>query len=116
MHVRFASFRGCASREPGVYRGPSAPDADALGLFADDGMRRLLDEWLREHRLEKLLNLWVRGIDFDWKALHVGRAPRPLALPAYPFARERYWVPTSFPWRIPCVGLWPSKKTRTNCS
>ena len=81
-----------ASREPGVYRGPSAPDADALGLFADDGMRRLLDEWLREHRLEKLLNLWVRGIDFDWKALHVGRAPRPLALPAYPFARERYWA------------------------
>src|SRR6266704_1515245 len=24
---------------------------------------------------------------------------------------DRYWVPTSLPWRIPCVGSWFSQKT-----
>src|SRR5215204_91896 len=25
---------------------------------------------------------------------------------------ERYWVPTSLPWRIPCLGSWLSQKVR----
>ena len=26
---------------------------------------------------------------------------------------ERYCVPTSLPWRMPCVGSWPSQKRRS---
>ena len=29
---------------------------------------------------------------------------------------ERYWVPTSLPWRMPWVGSWPSQKTRSSSS
>jgi len=37
---------------------------------------------------------WVGGAKVDWDALHAGR-PRPprIGLPAYPFVRERFWVP-----------------------
>ena len=29
---------------------------------------------------------------------------------------ERYCVPASLPWRIPCVGSWLSQKTRSSSS
>ncbi|CAN7392135.1 SDR family NAD(P)-dependent oxidoreductase [Trinickia sp. LjRoot230] len=80
------------SREFEVYCGPPTPDAHTQGLFADDGLRRLLDEWLAQRNLPKVLNLWVRGVDLDWRALYGRTRPRPLALPTYPFAPERYWA------------------------
>jgi len=27
---------------------------------------------------------------------------------------ERYWVPTSLPWRMPWVGSWPSQNSRSS--
>ncbi|MDF4004937.1 SDR family NAD(P)-dependent oxidoreductase, partial [Luteibacter sp. PPL552] len=35
---------------------------------------------------------WVRGDAFDWSAWHAADVRRRLALPTYPFARERHWV------------------------
>ncbi|WP_050515057.1 type I polyketide synthase [Streptomyces rimosus] len=36
-------------------------------------------------------DLWLAGAEVDWRALH--RVPRQrVALPGYPFARERYWI------------------------
>jgi acyl transferase domain-containing protein len=42
----------------------------------------------REQVLETLAELYVRGIDPDWRAVHGGRARR-IALPTYPFERPR---------------------------
>ncbi|KAF1007427.1 MAG: Polyketide synthase PksN [Luteibacter sp.] len=36
---------------------------------------------------------WVEGATVDWHAPWVGRPPRRLPLPGYPFARERCWLP-----------------------
>lgn len=52
---------------------------------------------IKEKKLEKLAKLWVSGIDPDWKLLYPGRNPKRLSLPAYPFARERYWVEMNEP-------------------
>src|SRR5262249_5070807 len=41
----------------------------------------------------KLLDLWVKGLAFDWSGLYGETRPRRLSLPTYPFARERYWLP-----------------------
>ncbi|WP_130909149.1 beta-ketoacyl synthase N-terminal-like domain-containing protein [Pseudomonas mucidolens] len=43
--------------------------------------------------LAQSLARWLHGDEVDWHALHDLPAPRKLALPTYPFADERYWLP-----------------------
>ncbi|CAG7645219.1 SDR family NAD(P)-dependent oxidoreductase [Actinacidiphila bryophytorum] len=40
-----------------------------------------------------VLDRWLAGEPVDWSALHTGAVRRRLALPTYPFARERHWAP-----------------------
>lgn len=35
---------------------------------------------------------WVNGVAIDWASLYGEGRPQRLALPTYPFARERYWI------------------------
>ena len=42
--------------------------------------------------LAELAARWAAGEDVDW-SVRLGSAPRCAALPAYPFARERHWLP-----------------------
>lgn len=46
-------------------------------------------------KLDRLADLWVKGVDFDWQRLYDGKKPKRLSLPTYPFMRERYWVTPS---------------------
>jgi len=36
--------------------------------------------------------LWSHGIDLDWSAFHAHEERRRLALPTYPFERQRFWI------------------------
>jgi acyl transferase domain-containing protein len=42
--------------------------------------------------LATLGNLWLAGIEIDWKSYHRGEARRRVPLPTYPFERQRYWI------------------------
>src|SRR5262249_51475391 len=42
--------------------------------------------------LPELLEQWVRGLELDWRAVYGDIKPPRVSLPAYPFARRRYWV------------------------
>ncbi len=44
-----------------------------------------------------LLSLWREGISVDWKLWYAGTNCQKIALPVYPFARERYWIPMNAP-------------------
>jgi acyl transferase domain-containing protein/tryptophanase/acyl carrier protein len=44
---------------------------------------------------EQLAAQWVAGADIDWTQLYTGGLPPRVALPAYPFARERHWIDVS---------------------
>jgi len=60
------------------------------------GVDQSLVEPLIEARdLSKLAELWVRGAKIDWSLLWTPDGARRIALPTYPFARERHWVPLS---------------------
>ncbi|MEY7973952.1 amino acid adenylation domain-containing protein, partial [Saccharomonospora xinjiangensis] len=52
---------------------------------------------LAERDLPALGALWAAGATVDWSRLagpgEGARAPRRIALPTYPFARKRYWIP-----------------------
>jgi len=44
------------------------------------------------HTLETLGKLWLAGVSVDWKGFWQHERRRRVALPTYPFQRQRYWV------------------------
>ncbi len=57
----------------------------------EDALRRFTggDNTRPDHPLARD---WVAGAKVDWASLWAGPLPRRLALPAYPFANESYWL------------------------
>lgn len=47
---------------------------------------------LEENNLEQLALHWTQGGKIPWKSLHKGQSVKRIALPTYPFSRERYWI------------------------
>lgn len=69
--------------------------AKRLGAtLAVSSIRRERDEW--EQLLESLAALYVHGTDVDWAGFDHDYARRKIALPSYPFQRQRYWIDTQF--------------------
>ncbi|KEO76200.1 MULTISPECIES: type I polyketide synthase [Paenibacillus] len=50
---------------------------------------------LSKKKLEKLAQLWVKGLDIEWTLLHSHTRPQRVSLPTYPFEKQRYWVPVT---------------------
>ena len=77
-----------------LYRGQVKRNKDTLAVFlADEDMAKTIDAWVSKGKYAKLLDLWVKGLTFDWNKLYGDTKPRRISLPTYPFARERYWLP-----------------------
>lgn len=79
-HVYEASFTSSAL----------TPERLVEGRTGEKFIQLLIDdrEW------DKLAQLWVSGVEINWSLLHEGpQQPRRVSLPAYQFARERYWAP-----------------------
>ncbi|GFE86014.1 SDR family NAD(P)-dependent oxidoreductase [Steroidobacter agaridevorans] len=76
-----------------LYRGQAGRDRDALAVFsADSDLQATIGRWLENSKFSSLLDLWVKGLDVDWRKLYAGsKAPRRIGLPTYPFAKDRYW-------------------------
>jgi acyl transferase domain-containing protein len=66
------------------------PEAAALALASLPGAFDRQDE--HEFVLGTLGKLWLTGQEIDWGAFHRGERRRRVALPTYPFERQRYWV------------------------
>ena len=76
-----------------LYRGQVKRNKDTLAIFvADEDMAKTIDAWIRKEKYTKLLDLWVKGLVFDWNKLYGESKPRRISLPTYPFAKERYWI------------------------
>jgi acyl transferase domain-containing protein len=67
------------------------PDADCLWLPS----LRPEGDW--NQILHSLGQLYVRGVPIDWDGLHRTSRPRRVALPTYPFQRQRHWVDREYP-------------------
>ncbi|MCP4699800.1 MAG: AMP-binding protein [Gammaproteobacteria bacterium] len=51
-----------------------------------------VETMIQDRKLSKLAQLWIRGTEIDWQSLYPGHKPQRISLPAYPFAKERYWI------------------------
>lgn len=78
----------------GVSQGQAKQHKDTLAALTDQpDFQAMLDGWIGARDLQRLLDLWVKGWDLDWRRLVTGvKPPRFMSLPTYPFARERYWT------------------------
>lgn len=76
-----------------VYYGKVNKDDDLLTMLAkDDGIEALIDNWIKKREYNKLLPLWVKGLNIDWKRLYKNIKPQRISLPAYPFEKKRHWI------------------------
>ncbi|KAF3469293.1 SDR family NAD(P)-dependent oxidoreductase [Streptomyces sp. Tu 3180] len=93
LRDRLRSFLDGPDGGAGLHRGRAARSDRALTALTDDAdMSAVVGTWLAKGAYAKVLDLWVNGFEPDWGSLHPAGAARIVPLPAYPFARERYWI------------------------
>ncbi|WP_437595490.1 SDR family NAD(P)-dependent oxidoreductase [Sorangium sp. So ce590] len=80
---------------PGVLHGQVQGHKTAsFSMDGDAEDREYLEKLVRNRKLPKLAGLWLQGLSIPWELLHEGPSRKRTALPTYPFARERYWLPS----------------------
>ncbi len=78
----------------GLHAGRAGEHRDILGaLGKEDALGEVIARWWSQGRLDKILGLWVKGLDVDWAALPRKARPAIVSLPTYPFERRRFWLP-----------------------
>ncbi|NKB24120.1 MAG: SDR family NAD(P)-dependent oxidoreductase [Kiritimatiellae bacterium] len=76
-----------------LYRGQVKRNKETLTVFAhDEDMATTIDAWIKKRKYSKLLDLWVKGLVFDWDRLYGDSKPSRISLPTYPFGRDLYRV------------------------
>jgi NADPH:quinone reductase-like Zn-dependent oxidoreductase/NAD(P)-dependent dehydrogenase (short-subunit alcohol dehydrogenase family)/SAM-dependent methyltransferase len=65
-------------------------------------LRRGYDDWTI--LLDAVAQLYVRGAPIDWKAFDADYGRHRLALPTYPFERQRYWAAPGKPRKTSSIG------------
>lgn len=67
---------------------------DKTDFILEGGAGQAYINYAIEHReMRSLAQLWVKGISINWELLYPAGKPQRISLPAYPFARHRYWIP-----------------------
>ena len=78
----------------GACRGRVESSSEGITMIGrDDDMQEAIEKWIARKKFSKLLDLWIRGLNFDWNKLYGAVKPQRISLPTYPFARQRCWVP-----------------------
>ncbi|MGS0763572.1 beta-ketoacyl synthase N-terminal-like domain-containing protein [Syntrophomonas curvata] len=92
---KLEAFATGQDRNDELYMGEVKRNKDTLSvLAADEEMQEIIAKWFERGKYAKLLNLWVKGLNFDWNKLYGEVKPRRISLPTYPFAQKRCWVPS----------------------
>jgi acyl transferase domain-containing protein len=97
--IRTAAAAGCGMfLEAGPHPVLCAQGRQTLGsadLTWLPSLHAKRDDWTQ--MLASAGEMFVRGLDLDWEAFdqeyHAAGERRKIALPTYPFERERYWLP-----------------------
>ncbi|BBB92541.1 MAG TPA: non-ribosomal peptide synthetase [Methylomusa anaerophila] len=79
-----------------LFRGHVKSNKDTITIFdADEELQEVIHKWIQRKKYDKLLDFWVKGLNFDWQKLYGDSKLNRISLPGYPFGRERYWIPTA---------------------
>lgn len=78
----------------GCYHGQARRGDDVADSQVDEEQNEAVRTWITDWRMDQLAQLWVKGVEIPWEKIYVDQRPRRMPLPTYPFAGERYWVPS----------------------
>ena len=80
--------------DPQPSRGSVRKSRDFLAACrTDPEFARRCEAWIAQRDNARIAEHWVRGVDIAWARLYADDArPGRIALPLYPFARERHWI------------------------
>jgi acyl transferase domain-containing protein len=78
----------------GMYRGQVTRGKERVALLKQDAdlAETVIGKYIADGKPAKLLELWVNGLDVGWNRLYGEVKPQRIALPLYPFAKERCWI------------------------
>ncbi|MEW5803368.1 MAG: thioester reductase domain-containing protein [bacterium] len=98
----------------GFYKGNIRANKQGVESLVDgEEGREFLKVIVKNKKLDKLAQLWVSGVFIDWSLLYSDQIPCRTALPTYPFARDRYWIPDSDPITITATTITPPPSSIT---
>ncbi|BDG78975.1 hypothetical protein BSF_07040 [Bacillus subtilis] len=76
------------------YRGKAKRINNVLNVLdSDKEFQSVLGKWFIQGENEKILELWVKGLNIEWGKFYSDKKFRRISLPTYPFAKESYWIP-----------------------
>lgn len=92
LEAKLLDFVEGRENASGVLRGNTSEVKQIMELFIDEGeLQSNLDRWISENTLEKVASAWVKGAGVTWGNFYPSNLKK-VSLPAYPFAKERYWI------------------------
>ncbi|HEX9925047.1 MAG TPA: SDR family NAD(P)-dependent oxidoreductase, partial [Anaerolineae bacterium] len=81
----------------GVYQGQLPAQTGGLNLLTEgEEAGDFIGALIKNGKLANLAQLWVSGVDIDWRLLYRAEKPGRISLPVYPFAKERYWIQNNY--------------------
>ncbi|RBL89851.1 non-ribosomal peptide synthetase [Chitinophaga flava] len=92
-----------------VFSGSTKKDKSDLLLKGGAG-HAYINYAIANKELAAIAQLWVKGVDIDWSLLYGHQKPAKISLPAYPFARDRYWFDSYKTTAKPVVNTTPQDK------
>ncbi|MBD3316691.1 MAG: SDR family NAD(P)-dependent oxidoreductase, partial [Chitinivibrionales bacterium] len=94
LNSKLIAFINGKEKIDGVYLGRAKSSKEEMSLIHDDPElhETILNQWIEKRKLSKLMDLWVKGLEINWKKLYGVNIPARMHLPLYPFAEERYWI------------------------
>ncbi|MDA8562037.1 SDR family NAD(P)-dependent oxidoreductase, partial [Gammaproteobacteria bacterium] len=93
LETKLKSYIDAKDNIENVYSGQVKKNKEYLSLFTnDEELDEAINKWIEHGKLNKLLDLWTKGLTFDWNKLYGDIKPKKISAPTYPFAKERYWV------------------------
>lgn len=78
-----------------VYLSQVSKRHEVLRFISNDNQLQqlIIDQLFASSKWSQLLELWVQGLEIDWRQVYGANPPKRAILPGYPFAKERHWLP-----------------------
>lgn len=74
----------------GLWVGRRRDREGTLSLLGETDLAEIVNRWMSEGQLDRIAEAWSKGVAVDWHRLHGAVRRQRVALPTYPFERQRH--------------------------